>query len=185
MRHGRCNIPRKIKFFRVLQTLVNWLYRENKNFIFLTNSSQLTPREYQQKLANLGIMIDDENRFYTSALATAEFIRSQNPRASAYVIGAGGLMNALYDAGITNNDRNPDYVIVGETDSYNYSKIVKAVTLVNQRRKAYRHKHRYYRPYGVRSRACMQKPYFAYRNSKRKKSIFCRQAKSPYNAYST
>lgn len=122
--HGNKILPGVTNF-------VNWLYRENKNFIFLTNSSQLTPREYQQKLANLGIMIDDENRFYTSALATAEFIRSQNPRSSAYVIGAGGLMNALYDAGITNNDRNPDYVIVGETDSYNYSKIVKAVTLVN------------------------------------------------------
>ncbi len=121
--HGNKILPGVTKF-------VNWLYSENKNFVFLTNSSQLTPKEYQQKLANMGIEVD-ESRFYTSGLATAAFIKSQNPNASAYVIGAGGLLNALYDAGITTNDRNPDYVVVGETDSYNYSKIVKAVTLVN------------------------------------------------------
>lgn len=121
--HGNKILPGVTEF-------VEWLYRENKNFIFLTNSSQLTPAEYKQKLERMGIEVDS-GRFYTSALATAAFIRSQNPRASAYVIGAGGLMNALYDAGITTNDKNPDYVVVGETDSYNYEKIVKAVTLVN------------------------------------------------------
>ena len=74
----------------------------------------------------------DATHFYTSALATANFLKDQAPGCSAYVIGAPGLVNALYDVGITMNDVNPDYVIVGETDSYNYNMIIKAVQLVNK-----------------------------------------------------
>ena len=74
----------------------------------------------------------DETHFYTSALATAQFIKSQAPGCSAYVIGAPGLYNALYQAGITINDVDPDYVIVGETSNYNYESILKAVELVNK-----------------------------------------------------
>ena len=74
----------------------------------------------------------DESHFYTSALATAKFLAEQAPGCSAYVIGAPGLVNALYDVGITMNDVNPDYVVVGETDSYNYNMIIKAVQLINK-----------------------------------------------------
>ena len=74
----------------------------------------------------------DESHFYTSALATAKFLAEQAPGCSAYVIGAPGLVNALYNVGITMNDVNPDYVVVGETDSYNYNMIIKAVQLINK-----------------------------------------------------
>jgi NagD protein len=114
-----------------VKEFVDWLYRENKNFIFLTNSSQLTPQEYSQKLSGMGLDVD-ASHFYTSALATAAFVKSQSPESTAYVIGAHGLFNALYDAGITINETNPDYVIVGESDSYGYDNIVKAVNLVNK-----------------------------------------------------
>ena len=69
----------------------------------------------------------DESHFYTSALATAKFISSQNPGCSAFVIGEPGLFNALHDAGITINTVDPDYVIVGETNNYNYDSICRAV----------------------------------------------------------
>ena len=82
-----------------VKEFVDWLYRENKNFLFLTNSSDISPKEYQQKLARMGLDVD-QSHFYTSALATASFIQSQSPNGSAYVIGTHGLMNALYDAGI-------------------------------------------------------------------------------------
>jgi NagD protein len=72
----------------------------------------------------------DESHFYTSALATAKFLSRQNPGCSAYVIGEPGLFNALHDAGITINDINPDYVVVGETSTYSYEKICKASHLV-------------------------------------------------------
>ena len=112
-----------------VKEFVEWLYKENKSFLFLTNSSERSPRELQQKLERMGLYVD-ESHFYTSALATAKFISSQKPGCSAYVIGAPGLVNALYDQGITMNSIDPDYVIVGETSSYNYETVVHASNLV-------------------------------------------------------
>ncbi len=113
-----------------VKEFVDWLYAENKKFLFLTNASGRAPKELQQKLARMGLEVD-ESHFYTSALATAAFVKSQAPGCSAYVIGAPGLYNALYDAGVTTNTVDPDYVIVGETNSYNYENIARAVQYVN------------------------------------------------------
>ena len=77
-----------------VKEFVDWLYRENKEFLFLTNNSGKTPRELQQKLARMGLKVD-EHHFYTSALATANFIARQKPGAHAFVIGEPGLFNAL------------------------------------------------------------------------------------------
>ncbi len=108
------------------QALVDWLYRERKEFLFLTNSSERTPRELREKLRRMGIDVE-ERHFYTSALATASFLASQKPRGSAYVIGQPGLIHALYDAGYSMNDNDPDYVVVGETPEYGYARIVRAI----------------------------------------------------------
>ena len=112
-----------------VKEFVDWLYREEKNFLFLTNSSERSPKELQQKLRRMGLDVD-ESHFYTSALATARFISSQAPGCSAYVIGGAGLIMALHDEGITMNDVDPDYVIIGEGNSYNYENILRAVRLV-------------------------------------------------------
>ena len=120
--HGNILLPGVKEF-------VDWLYRENKSFLFLTNSSERSPKELQQKLERMGLAVD-ESHFYTSALATASFLSRQAPGCSAYVIGAPGLVGALYSAGITMNDVNPDYVVVGETGNYSFENIQKAVTLV-------------------------------------------------------
>ena len=117
--HGNRLLPGAKEF-------VEWLYRENKKFLFLTNGSGKSPKELQQKLARMGLEVD-ESHYYTSALATAKFVASQMPGASAYVIGEPGLYNAMHDAGIAMNDVDPDYVIVGETDNYNYDSICRAV----------------------------------------------------------
>ena len=112
-----------------VREFVNWLYEEKKSFLFLTNASERSPKELQQKLLRLGLEVD-ESHFYTSALATAKFIHSQAPGCSAYVIGGPGLVNAIYDAGITMNDVNPDYVVVGEGRSYSLDTLTKATNLV-------------------------------------------------------
>lgn len=114
-----------------VKEFVDWLYQEKKEFLFLTNSSERSPKELQQKLERMGLTVPEQH-FYTSALATAKFIDSQSPGCSAYVIGAPGLVNALYEAGITMNDTDPDYVIVGETSSYNYDMLIKAVQYVQK-----------------------------------------------------
>jgi NagD protein len=108
---------------------VAWLKSNDKKFLFLTNSSERSPAELSQKLARLGIDVD-ASHFYTSALATAAFLASQRPHGSAYAIGEPGLINALYEAGYTMNNVNPDYVVVGEARSYNLDTIEKAVSLV-------------------------------------------------------
>ena len=120
--HGNTILPNVLEF-------VHWLQEENKRFLFLTNGSGRSPKELRQKLQRMGLDVD-ESHFYTSALATAAFIKSQNPRATAYVIGDPGLMGALYDAGITMDDVSPEYVIVGETSNYNSDSIIKAVRYV-------------------------------------------------------
>ncbi len=112
-----------------VKEFVDWLYRENKEFLFLTNNSGKTPRELQQKLARMGLEAD-EHHFYTSALATANFIARQKPGAHAFVIGEPGLFNALYEKGITLDDTDPDYVVIGESSSYNYDNICRAVHYV-------------------------------------------------------
>ena len=121
--HGNKLLPGVTEF-------VQWLVDNEKHFLFLTNSSQYTPKELQNKLGRMGINVD-ESHFYTSALATAHFLDSQSPGCSAYVIGEHGILNALYDKGITYNDVDPDYVVVGEASSYNLEQMTKAVRLVN------------------------------------------------------
>lgn len=111
--------------------LVEWLERNGKKYLFLTNSSQRSPRELSQKLARLGVNVAEEH-FYTSAMATAGFLKNQCPGGSAFVIGDPALANALYDAGFTMNDSDPDYVVVGETSAYTYDRICQAVNLVNK-----------------------------------------------------
>ena len=108
---------------------VNYLQRENKKFLFLTNSSQRSPKELHQKLLRMGLDVGEEV-FYTSALATAKFLKNQSPGCSVYAIGDAGLTNALYDAGITINDVDPEYVVVGESRNYNYESILRAVNFV-------------------------------------------------------
>lgn len=107
----------------------SWLVDQDKKFLFLTNSSERSPLELQQKMARLGLDISKEH-FYTSALATASFLASQKPGGTAYVIGEAGLINAMYEAGYTMNDVNPDYVVVGEARTYNLDTVTYAVNLV-------------------------------------------------------
>lgn len=120
--HGNKVLPGVVEF-------IDWLHRENKKFLFLTNNSGYTPKELQQKLARMGLDVS-EDHFYTSALATAAFLKEQSPGCSVYAIGEAGLLNALYDAGITMNDVNPDYVVVGESKGYSLDTLTKATNLV-------------------------------------------------------
>ena len=112
-----------------VQEFVNWLIDNDKKFVFLTNSSERTPHELSMKLGRMGLEVG-ASHFYTSAMATAEFLHSQAPDSTAYVIGEAALTKALYDHGIYMNDVNPDYVVVGETRTYSFEKIEKAVNLV-------------------------------------------------------
>lgn len=120
--HGNRVLPGVAEF-------IAWLHEEKKEYLFLTNNSGYTPRELQQKLHRLGLEVSEEH-FYTSALATAAFLKEQAPGCSVFAIGEAGLLNALYDAGLTMNDVNPDYVVVGEGRNYSLDTLTKATNLV-------------------------------------------------------
>jgi NagD protein len=120
--HGNLLLPGVTEFLA-------WLENSGKRYLFLTNSPERTPKELHEKMHRLGINVG-EDHFYTSALATASFLANQKPNGSAYIIGDAGLIHAMYSAGYTMNNVNPDYVVVGDTHSYNFEKIELAVNLV-------------------------------------------------------
>jgi NagD protein len=99
------------------------------HFLILTNNPFYTPADLQHRLQVMGLAIDAKC-FYTSAMATARFLNSQRPKGTAYVIGESGLTSALHEIGYILTESDPDYVVVGGTNSYNYERIALAVRLV-------------------------------------------------------
>ncbi len=99
-------------------------------FLVLTNNSIYTPRDLSARLRAGGLDVP-EDRIWTSALATADFLKSQNPRGTAYVIGESGLTQALHDVGYVQTDVDPDYVVLGETRNFSFENLTKAIRLIN------------------------------------------------------
>lgn len=106
------------------------LVERERRFLVLTNNSIFTPRDLAARLGRAGLVVPEES-IWTSALATADFLANQSPGGSAYVIGEAGLTTALYEAGYTLTDTDPDYVVLGETRTYSFEAITKAVRLVD------------------------------------------------------
>jgi NagD protein len=98
-------------------------------FLLLTNNSTYTRRDLVARLAAAGLEVPEE-AIWTSALATARFLEDQRPEGSAFVIGEAGLTTALHDAGYTLTDRDPDYVVLGETRTYSFERITRAIRLI-------------------------------------------------------
>jgi NagD protein len=98
-------------------------------FLVLTNNSMYTPRDLAARLRAIGLVVP-EQAIWTSALATARFLRDQRPGGSAHVIGEAGLTTALHGVGYTLSDRNPDYVVLGETRTYSFERLTKAIRLI-------------------------------------------------------
>ena len=98
-------------------------------FLVLTNNSIYTRRDLAARLALSGLEVPEE-RIWTSALATADFLESQRPGGTAFVIGESGLTTALHSAGYTLVERDPDYVVLGETRTYSFERIAQAIRLI-------------------------------------------------------
>jgi len=98
-------------------------------FLVLTNNSMYTPRDLAARLRRNGLEVPEE-AIWTSALATANLLESQRPGGSAFVIGEAGLTTALHAVGYTLTDKDPDYVLLGETRTYSFLRITLAIRLV-------------------------------------------------------
>ncbi|NUS43808.1 MAG: HAD family hydrolase [Mycobacteriaceae bacterium] len=121
--HEGTPIPGAKEFLRGLR-------ESGKRYLVLTNNSIYTPRDLSARLAGMGLDVP-EDRIWTSALATAKFLKSQRPGGTAYVVGEAGLTTALYEAGYVLTDSQPDYVVLGETRTYSFESLTKAIRLIN------------------------------------------------------
>lgn len=101
-----------------------------QRFLVLTNNSIYTPRDLSARLKATGLNIPEES-IWTSALATADFLRSQKPKGSAFVIGEAGLTTALHEVGYIQTDVDPDYVVLGESRTFSFETLTKAIRLIN------------------------------------------------------
>src|SRR5690606_9712397 len=109
--------------------LLHYWRKNNLRFLVLTNNSIYTPRDLRARLLASGLDVPEEN-IWTSAMATAEFLARQRPGGRTFVIGEAGLTTALHDAGFIMTDQNPDYVVLGETRTYSFEAITKAIRLI-------------------------------------------------------
>jgi NagD protein len=98
-------------------------------FLVLTNNSIYTQRDLAARLSRSGLDVPEES-IWTSALATAQFLDDQRPGGTAFVIGESGLTTAMHDHGYTMTERDPDYVVLGETRTYSFERITQAIRLV-------------------------------------------------------
>lgn len=101
----------------------------DRRILVLTNNSIFTPRDLSARLATMGLSVPEEE-LWTAALATAQFVQTQRPHGSAFVLGEAGLTTALHAVGYVITDRDPDYVILGETRTYSFEAITTAVRLI-------------------------------------------------------
>jgi NagD protein len=105
------------------------LIEKDRPFLVLTNNSIFTPRDLAARLVRAGLTVPEES-IWTSALATATFLHDQLPGGAAYVIGEAGLTTALHEIGYTLTDTDPDFVVLGETRTYSFESITKAIRLI-------------------------------------------------------
>lgn len=115
------------------ESFVRWaLERLRRSFLFLTNYPSQTPADLRNRFLAAGLDVPAD-RFFTSAMATAEFLNWQaGDQRKVYIIGEGALAHALYEAGFTITESDPDYVVVGETPAYNFEMIRKASRLIRR-----------------------------------------------------
>lgn len=109
---------------------VDNMLKRGVKFLILTNNPLYTQRDLEHRLNTMGLKVPAESIF-TSAIATARFLQSQLPNGKAFVIGESGLTQALHDVGYVQTDMNPDYVVLGEVNNYNFELITKAIRLIN------------------------------------------------------
>src|SRR4051794_32532371 len=107
------------------------LTRTGRPFLLLTNNSIFTPRDLKARLHRSGIDVP-EDAIWTSALATAQFLDNQRPQGTAYVIGEAGLTTAMHEIGYVMTERDPDYVVLGETRTYSFEAITTAIRLIDK-----------------------------------------------------
>lgn len=99
-------------------------------FKVFSNNSRFTPEAMALRLREAGFPVADDD-VYTSAQATAHFVARQKPGASCFAIGEEGLTRALEGEGVALDDKDPDYVVVGESVNFSFPEMAKGAQLIS------------------------------------------------------
>jgi len=110
--------------------LIELLNQRGIQFLFLTNNSSRTRKEYADKLRRLGVTLADD-RIFTSGEATAITLAKQKPGAKLYVVGTPALEREFADHGFQLTDEAPDYVVLGFDTTLTYEKLWRLCDLVS------------------------------------------------------
>jgi NagD protein len=105
------------------------LKERGAEFLVLTNNPLYTPKDLAHRLQKIGLDVPVE-RIFASAMTTARFLQAQKPDGTTFVIGESGLTAAIHNAGYVITELDPDYVVLGETHSYNLGRITEAIRLI-------------------------------------------------------
>jgi NagD protein len=122
--HGSSIVPGADMFIELLK-------QRGLEFLILTNNPQYTQKELSHRLSSIGLEVEPR-RIFTSAMATASFLKSQKSNGKVFVIGESGLTGPLHDAGFILTDTEPTYVVLGETHAYNIAHITTAIRLIRR-----------------------------------------------------
>ncbi len=159
------------------------LQKQKKEYLVLTNNSLYAPRDLAHRLQSIDLHIPEE-RIFTSAMATAQFLQNQRPDGTAYVIGESGLTSAIHDAGYIISEINPDYVVLGETYAYNYEMITRGIRLIELGARFIATNPDVSGPTRIGHSPWLRSDGIVDRKSDWEKAILCRQAKSFDDAHS-
>jgi len=110
-------------------TFLQRLRSRGAKHLVLTNNPKYTQTDLAYRLSSIGLSLEPRNIF-TSSMATVSFLRSQKSNGKVFVIGESGLTDPLHDAGFIITDIEPWYVVLGETNSYNFQQITTAIRLI-------------------------------------------------------
>ncbi|MDL2232465.1 HAD-IIA family hydrolase [Ruminococcaceae bacterium OttesenSCG-928-L11] len=113
---------------RVLDGSMDFLKKveeTGRQFVFLTNNSSKSRKEYLAKLAKMGVTVT-ERQMVTSGQATILHLQRFFPGKRVYLLGNSILAEEFEDAGIVLDDDNPDVLVTAFDTTLTYEKMTKA-----------------------------------------------------------
>ncbi len=112
------------------QEFVDALKDSGRPFLVLTNNSIYTPVTCARAFSAVGSTCP-RTRSGRPRWPRRSSWQTRRPDGTAYVVGEAGLTTALHDIGYVMTDRDPDYVVLGETRTYSFEAITRAIRLID------------------------------------------------------
>jgi HAD superfamily hydrolase (TIGR01450 family) len=100
------------------------LRRAGKKLVYFTNNSSKTPDEYVTKLKKIGFW-EEADMVYTSAMATAEYLRDFYSDKRVYVVATDAVKKSFADHGVQVVEEKPDVCVLAYDTTLTFEKLKK------------------------------------------------------------